>query len=139
MSDPYVNYVKKYELVKSASQNLGQQLISSYGDLNQKVVLFVDESKVYAGFLIQVISERREELLEYVQKTYDNVQVFVQDSWLRLDFNNDGSVSMDDLRKSLLSLYEFLKSYDYIEKTTRIKSQVYSEAQRYYKENISKG
>jgi hypothetical protein len=54
--------------------------------------------------------------------------VFVQDNWLRLDFNQDGSVSIEDLRKGLGQLYEFLKSYDYIEATTRIKSQIYEEA-----------
>jgi hypothetical protein len=50
------------------------------------------------------------------------VVVFVQDNWLRLDFNHDGTVSIDDVRIGLNSLYEFLKNYDYIEATTRIKS-----------------
>jgi len=53
------------------------------------------------------------------------VQVFVQDNYLRLDFNEDGSVSMEDLRASLTQFYEFLKSYDYIEATTRISSNLY--------------
>ncbi len=61
--------------------------------------------------------------------------MFVQDNWLRLDFNHDGSVSIEDLRKGLGQLYEFLKSYDYIEATTRIKSQIYEEAQKYIKTN----
>jgi hypothetical protein len=50
---------------------------------------------------------------------------------MRLDFNKDGSVSIDDVRQGLKELYEFLKSYDYIEATTRIKSSVYEEARRY--------
>lgn len=54
---------------------------------------------------------------------------------MRLDFNNDGSVSVDDLRKGVTQLYEFLKNYDYIEATTRIKSQIYEEAQKYIKAN----
>lgn len=57
--------------------------------------------------------------------------VFVQDNWLRLDFNNDGTVSIDDVRKAMHELYEFLKNYDYIEATTKIKSNVYEEAKRY--------
>ena len=32
-------------------------------------------------------------------------------------------------------LYEFLKSYDYIEATTRIKSKIYEEAQKYIKQS----
>ena len=60
-----------------------------------------------------------------MRRTYENVQVFVQDNYLRLDFNKDGDVSMDDLRASLLQFYEFLKSYDYLETTTRISSTLY--------------
>ena len=35
---------------------------------------------------------------------------------------------MDDLRASLHQFYEFLKSYDYIEATTRVKSALYDQA-----------
>ena len=53
------------------------------------------------------------------------MQVFVQDNYMRLDFNQDGSVSMEDMRANLLQFYEFLKSYDYLEASTRIKSTLY--------------
>lgn len=49
---------------------------------------------------------------------------------MRLDFNQDGSVGMDDLRQSLMQFYEFLKSYDYLEATTRISSNLYDQAVR---------
>ena len=35
---------------------------------------------------------------------------------------------MDDLRQSLQQFYEFLKSFDYLEATTRIKSNLYDQA-----------
>lgn len=44
-------------------------------------------------------------------------------------------MGIDDMRKSLAQLYEFLKSYDYIEATTRIKSTIYEEAKRYIQTN----
>ena len=47
---------------------------------------------------------------------------------MRLDFNQDGQVSMDDVRKNLNQFYDFLKNYDYIEATSRIKSTMYDEA-----------
>ena len=47
---------------------------------------------------------------------------------MRLDFNQDGQVSMEDMRKNMNEFYEFLKSYDYIEATTRIKSSMYDNA-----------
>ena len=67
-------------------------------------------------------------MVEYVNKTYSNVTLFVHENWLRLDFNKDGTVSIDDLRQALTQLYEFLKNYDYIEASTRIKSSIYLEA-----------
>ena len=78
--------------------------------------------------LIRVLSERQEELVAYIKRTYSNVQVFIQDNYMRLDFNKDGSVSMEDMRSSLLQFYDFLKSYDYLEATSRIRSNLYDSA-----------
>ena len=52
--------------------------------------------------------------MKYIQDTYSNVSVFVQDNYMRLDFNKDGKVDFQDLRQSVVSLYEFLKNFDYI-------------------------
>ena len=124
MTDPYIHYVDKYEAVKSKSQ----QLIEQVQQMPKKIVLFYDEATNFVGMLIRVLGERQEELVAYVQRTYSNVQVFVQDNYMRLDFNKDGSVGMDDLRESLMQFYEFLKSYDYLEATTRISSNLYDQA-----------
>jgi len=50
---------------------------------------------------------------------------------MRLDFDHDGSVSIEDMKKSMCSLYEFLKNFDVIEKTTDIKSKLYTDAIKY--------
>jgi hypothetical protein len=92
------------------------------------VVLFYDDASDFVGMLIRVLTERQDELVDYVRQTYSNVQVFVQDNYLRLDFNKDGSVSIEDLRTSLQQFYEFLKSYDYIQATSRISSSLYDQA-----------
>ena len=135
LTDPYVHYLDNYELVKSRSLEMGTRVSGTIKDLNQKLVLFVDEAQNFVGMLVKVMSQRQEELITYVRSTYSNVSVFVQENWMRLDFNADGSVTMDDLRTSLQQLYTFLKSYDYIEATTRIKSTLYSEAQKLYRES----
>ena len=119
-----MHYVEKYEAVKSKSQ----KILESLEQVPKKIVLFYDEATSFVGMLITVLGDRQEELVAYVRRTYDNVQVFMKDNYLRLDFNQDGSVSMEDLRASLLQFYEFLKSYDYIEATTRIKSSLYDQA-----------
>ena len=121
LTDPYVKYVERYESMKGKSA----ELINQLEQLPKKVVLYYDEATNFVGMLIRVLNERQEELVAYVRRTYSNVQVFVQDNYLRLDFNEDGSVGMEDLRASLTQFYEFLKSYDYIEATTRISSNLY--------------
>ena len=65
---------------------------------------------------------------EYVKKTYASVTVTAKDGWMRLDIDNDGSVSVDDLRKSMQNLYQFLKDFDMIEATTSIRCKIYSDA-----------
>ena len=135
MTDPYINYIAKYEQVKASSQRLTTQISQTISEVNQKVVIYVDEATNFVGMLVRVLRERQSSLAEYIAKTYSNVTVFVHENWIRLDFNNDGSVSIDDLRKGLSQLYDFLKNYDYIEATTRIKSQIYEEAQKYIKAN----
>ena len=67
-------------------------------EFKQKIVVFYDESKNFVGMLIKVLSERQKELVAYIKRTYYNVQVFIQDTYLRLDFNKDGSVTMEDMR-----------------------------------------
>ena len=57
---------------------------------------------------------------------------------MRLDFNKDGAVSMDDMRKNLHQFYDFLKNYDYIEATTRIKSNLYDQALKVMKKDQNK-
>ena len=124
LTDPYVHYVEKFEAVKNKSKDLQTKL----HEVGQKVVLFYDDASKYVGMLIHVLSERQEELVAYIRKTYSNVQVFMQDNYLRLDFNKDGSVSMEDLRASLVQFSEFLKNYDYLEATSRIRSTLYDQA-----------
>ena len=50
---------------------------------------------------------------------------------MRLDFDNDGSVSTEDMKKSMFGLYDFLKNFDIIETTTTIKSKLYTDAISY--------
>lgn len=60
-----------------------------------------------------------------------HVQITVNENWMRLDFDNDGSVTVDDLKKSMVGLYDFLKNFDIIETTTTIKSKIYTDAIAY--------
>ena len=80
--------------------------------------------------LVKVLQENQEKLKAYIKDTYTNVQVFVQESWLALDFNRDGKLDMDDLRKEALDFHEFVKEFDNIDSDTRINSKMYNDASK---------
>jgi hypothetical protein len=83
-----------------------------------------------------VITDKQEKITEYVTKTYSSAKVITQDNMMRLDFDNDGSISVDDLKKSMVGLYEFLKNFDVIEATTSVKSKLYSDAIAYMQNEL---
>lgn len=139
MTDPYINYIQKFEQVKEQSLKISSQINQALVEVNQRVVLYIDEASNFVGLLIKVLKERQDQLVEYVNKTYSNVTLFVHENWLRLDFNKDGTVSIEDMRQALTQLYEFLKNYDYIEASTRIKSSIYLEAQKLIKSTKQTG
>ncbi len=76
-------------------------------------------------------------MAEYIREHYENVTVLLLDNWMRLDFNNDGHVSMEDLRKGMTELYEFMVSYDYFQKATEIKSNLYHQAIKFMKKEVN--
>ena len=55
---------------------------------------------------------------------------------MRLDFDNDGSVSQDDVKKSMVGLYDFLRNFDVIQTTTQIKSKLYTDAIQYMQKEL---
>ena len=85
---------------------------------------------------MQVVIEKQSVLREYLAKNYENVQVLIKENWMRLDFNKDGHVSIDDIKQSAQELFEFLKSFDYLQAATSIKSSLYQEAIKYMKSEV---
>jgi ribosome-associated protein YbcJ (S4-like RNA binding protein) len=55
---------------------------------------------------------------------------------MRLDFDHDGSVSLEDLKKSMVGLYDFLKNFDVIQTTTQIKGKLYTDAIAYMQNEL---
>ena len=52
----------------------------------------------------------------------------IKDNWLKLDINKDGFVSLDDMMKSVNSLYEFLINYEYQQKISEVTTDLYQKA-----------
>jgi len=81
--------------------------------------------------MVKVLKENQHKVADYIHDRYENVQVILSDTWMRLDFNRDGHVTMEDLRKGVQELYEFLSTFDYFQKATEIKSALYEKAINY--------
>lgn len=132
-----MHYEEKYDVVKDKS-------ISIYKFVNEKVYdpfrdnLYViyDKTNDYYSFMVKVLKEHQPNVLVYIKDSYNNVHVVISNNWMKLDFDNDGKVSLEDLKKGAADLYEFLVNYDYIEKATEIKNTLYDEAIKYMKADV---
>lgn len=60
LTDPYMNYIQKYESIKDSS------LVKKIPEVVHQIVLILDEATAKVGLLIQVLIERQGHLLEYI-------------------------------------------------------------------------
>jgi hypothetical protein len=104
--------------------------------LSSNLYVIYDKATHTLSFLMEVLLEHQQKVREYLARNYENVTVLIRDNWLRLDFNKDGQVSIEDIKKSAHELLEFLKRFDYLSAVTEIKSSLYEEAIRYMKKEV---
>lgn len=78
--------------------------------------------------MFKVLKEHQQKVLDHIGAHYENVQVLIKDNWMRLDFNKDGQVSAEDLKKGVHELYEFMINFEYYQKAIEIKNRLYEEA-----------
>ena len=69
-----------------------------YTPIKSNLYVIYDRSTQVLSFVMQVALEHQQKLREYLAKHYENVQVLVRDNWMRLDFNRDGHVSIEDIK-----------------------------------------
>lgn len=129
--DSYINIDDKFDLVRKHGENLYTYIDNKFRPIIQHVFFLYDSVTKTITTYINVITTKQDEVRTYVGKTYSHVQITVNENWMRLDFDNDGSVTVDDLKKSMVGLYDFLKNFDIIETTTTIKSKIYTDAIAY--------
>lgn len=144
-SEPYQRLQERIQGLEEQVQHVRNGSVQLYRFLNDQVVtplsshLYViyDKSTNVLSFLMEVILEHQQALREYLARHYENVQVLIRDNWMRLDFNKDGHVSLDDIKTGATELFEFLKNFDYLSKATEIKSSLYQEAIKYMKRDLN--
>lgn len=119
MTNEYVHLDKKAEFLASQTLELASILNDKvYFPMREKIIFVYDEASQYISFMLDIVQVQQKDLAKYVNEHYDNVKVVLSDTWMRLDFDKDGIVSMEDFKKGLLRLYEFLRNFHYIEQTT---------------------
>jgi len=129
--DGMLNLEDKFGMVANYGQNLFTFLDNKFRPLIQHVFFLYDSATNTVTSYINVITTKQQKVQTYVTETYTVCNINISGTWMRLDFNNDGSVSVDDLKKSMVQLYDFLRNFDIIEATTTIKSKLYTDAISY--------
>jgi hypothetical protein len=95
-TDPYVKYDEKIQVIQEKS-------IKMYNFVNDKIYcplknnLYVFYDKNIITIMVSVLFEHQQKVKDYVLTHYTNVTVQAKENWLKLDFDNDGVVSKEDL------------------------------------------
>lgn len=135
--DSIVNFDDKFDLVRKHGEMLYTFLDNRFRPIIQQVFFLYDSVTMKITTFINVITTKQDDVQQYVKKTYTLVNITVEGTWMRLDFDKNGSVSVEDLKKSMVGLYDFLKNFDIIETTTTIKSKLYTDAIAYMQAELN--
>jgi len=141
-SAPYQHIQERITTLESQVADGKVQLYRFLSDkvvtpLSSNLYVIYDKSSHVLSFLMEVLLEHQQKVRDYLARNYENVTVLIRDNWMRLDFNKDGHVSIEDIKKGAQELLEFLKNFDYLSAATEIKSSLYQEAIKYMKKEVS--
>jgi hypothetical protein len=129
VADRYVKFDEKAELLKTQGIEIAHFMNDKvFYFLRERMVFYYDEATKVISFLFEVFQEHQEQVQKYVNTNYENVKVELQKNWMRLDFDKDGIVSVEDFKTALFQLYEFLLNFNYLEHAQAIKNDIYERA-----------
>ena len=121
--------------VKDGSVQLYKFLSANvYSPLESNLYVIYDKSAHMLSFLMEVLLENQQRIKDYLGKHYDSVTVLIRDNWMRLDFNRDGQVTLEDIKAGAQELLEFLRKFE--SKAHEIKSTLYQEAINYMQSDL---
>lgn len=134
--DSIVKFDDKFAIVKQHGTELYTVLDSKIRPIVQNVFFLYDEATKQIVSFINVITEKQNRIVEYVNTTYTSAKVTIEGQWMRLDFDHDGSVSRDDLKMSMVGLYDFLREFDVIDSAYQVKGKLYTDAIAYMQQEL---
>ena len=78
MTDKYINYEEKFEVVKDKSIKLYNFMNDKiYNPLKENIIIIYDKSTQYISLMVKLIRdniyEQQTRIIDYVRKNYENV------------------------------------------------------------------
>eukprot|EP00347_Sterkiella_histriomuscorum_P014547 403360459 len=139
VTDKYIHYEERAKQVLENSEKIYRFMNDKvYSPLKTQFYVIYDKTTNIIQVFVKVLKEHQEKVADYIRSNYENVKVVVQDNWLRLDYNQDGKVSVTDFRKSVQELYTFMINYNYYLRAHEIKNKLYHEAIKYMQKELDK-
>lgn len=135
-ADAIINFDDKFAIVQKHSLDLYVLVGNKMQPIFNQVFFMYDSVLKRITAFINVAFDKQEKIIKYVNETYSCVTIQAKEQWLRLDFDKDETVSVDDLKNSMYTLYEFLKNYSVLDEMSFIKCKLYSQAIEYMKAEL---
>ena len=91
-------------------------------------VVVKDTSTQCVSVIVQHTAEQRDRLKGFVEERLPLAKVYFSDYWMRLDFDNDGSVSVEDVKATVRALSEAVRGYGYTQRYLEFRNSMYRKA-----------
>lgn len=77
---------------------------------------------------MSVTTQKMDDIEDYIKTHYHNFKLVVSEQWIKLDIDQDGFVSLNDMVESLKNLYDFIVNYEYQSQFNKVQSDLYQKA-----------
>ena len=124
--DAFVDFEDKFAIVMKHSLEIYAKVGDKMKPVVSQVFFMYDCFLQRITAFINVPIEKHAKIVAYVSETYSCVKAEAKHQWLRLDFDKDETVSVDDLKKSMYALYEFLKDFNVLDELSKVKCKLYA-------------
>ena len=129
------DYTKDMKVVKYGEKYSGYMNTQLVVPLKDNVFFVYSMTSNNISIVCKKLSDAK--FLKHIASQYQRGKVTVHDSWMKLDLDNDGVVTLKDIKQNLKVAYEFVKNYEYIQKWQELKDNLYKTAIEYMKSDIS--
>jgi hypothetical protein len=96
--------------------------------LSEKCQIIYNKAKEVVVFIMSVTTHKLDDIEDYIKTHYHNFKLVVNEQWIKLDIDEDGVVSINDMVESLKNLFDFIVNYEYQSQFNKVQSELYQKA-----------